>query len=130
MASHERWFYDDMKMEVVNSYKYLGISLTTKLIFTYACEEQVCRGRKAVINILSKLYKLGNFSLDVFFKLFDALVQPIVLYGAEIWGVDNSSYVKVKLHLFAMKKMLGVGMRTPNDLINGELGRFPICINA
>ena len=57
-------------------------------------------------------------------------MQPIVLYGAEIWGVDNSSYVKVKLHLFAMKKMLGVGMRTPNDLINGELGRFPIYINA
>ena len=57
-------------------------------------------------------------------------MQPIVLYGAEIWGVDNSSYVTEKLHLFAMKKMLGVGMRTPNDLINGELGRFPICINA
>ena len=53
---------------------------------------------------MSKLYKLGNFSFDVFFKLFDALVQPIVLYGADIWGVDNSSYVIEKLHLFAMKR--------------------------
>ena len=78
LASHERWFYDDTKKEVVNSYKYLGISLTTKLIFTYACEELVCRGNKAVIDILSKLYKLGKFSFDVFFKLFDAQVQPIV----------------------------------------------------
>ena len=51
-------------------------------------------------------------------------------YGTEILGVDNSSYVIEKLHLFAMKKMLGVGMRTPNDLINGELGRFSIYINA
>ena len=25
--------------------------------------------------------------------------------------------------------MLGVGMRTPNDIVNGELGRFPIYIN-
>ena len=57
-------------------------------------------------------------------------MQSTVLYGAEIWGVDNSSYVKEKLHLFAMKKMLGVGMRTPNDLINGKLRRFPIYINA
>ena len=80
LASHERWFYDDTKKEVVNSYKYLGISLTTKLSFTYACKELVCRGKKAVIHILSKLYKLGvgSFSFDVFFKLFDAQVQPIV----------------------------------------------------
>ena len=51
-------------------------------------------------------------------------------YGTEILGVDNSSYVIEKLHLSAMKKMVGVGMQTPNDLINGELGRFPISINA
>ena len=70
------------------------------------------------------------YKRQVFFKVFDAQVQPIVLYGAEIWGVDNSSYVIEKLHLLAMKKMLGVGMRTPNDLINGELGRFPIYNNA
>ena len=50
-------------------------------------------------------------------------MQPIVSYGAEIGGVHNSSYVIEKLHLFAMKKMLGVGMRTPNDLINGKLRR-------
>ena len=51
-------------------------------------------------------------------------MQPIVLCGAEIWGVDHSSYMIEKLHLFAMKKMLGVGMRTLNDLINVDLGRF------
>ena len=78
LASHERWFYDEMKMEVVNSYMYFGISFTTQLSFTFACEELVCLGKKAVINILSKLYKLGNVSFDVFFDLFDAQLQPIV----------------------------------------------------
>ena len=29
LASNERWFYDEMKMEVVNSYMYFGISFTT-----------------------------------------------------------------------------------------------------
>ena len=33
LASREMWFYDDMKMEVVNSYKYLGIYFTTKISF-------------------------------------------------------------------------------------------------
>ena len=64
------------------------------------------------------------------YSLFDAQVQPIVLYVAEIWGFEHTSYLMEKLHLSAMKKMVAVGMRTPKDLINGELGRFPIYFNA
>ena len=82
--SHEGWFYDDTKLEVVNSYQYLGIYFTTKLSFIYAREELVCRGKTAVVDILSKLYKVGNFSFDVFFRLFEAQVQPIVLYSVDI----------------------------------------------
>ena len=66
----------------------------------------------------------------VFSKLFDAQVQPIALYGAEIWGIGKPSRLIEKLHLFAMKKLLGVGMRTPNDLLSTELGRYTIYITA
>ena len=31
-----------------------------------------------------------------------------------------------KLHLFALKKFLGVAKQTPNDLVYGELNRYPI----
>jgi hypothetical protein len=61
----------------------------------------------------------------LFFKLFDAQAQSIVQYGAEIWGHEIE-----KLHLFAMKRFLPVERRTPNDLIYGELGRFPIYLNS
>ena len=63
-------------------------------------------------------------------KIFDAQVQPIVLYGAEIWGLDSSSSVIDNVHLFGLKRYLGVDRRTPNDLVYGEVGRFPIQINA
>ena len=33
-------------------------------------------------------------------------------------------------HLFGLKRYLGVDRRTPNDLVYGEVGRFPIQINA
>ena len=65
------------------------------------------RRKKAVVNILSRLYKLGIFSFDVFLKLFDAQLQPVVVYDTETWGVEHASYTIEKLHLFAMKKMLG-----------------------
>ena len=63
-------------------------------------------------------------------KIFDAEVQPIVLYGAEIWGLESCSSVIYNVHLFGLKRYLGVDRRTPNDLVYGEVGRFPIQINA
>ena len=39
-------------------------------------------------------------------------------------------YTLDKLHLFTMKEMVGAGMRTPNNMVNGELERFSIYINA
>ena len=34
------------------------------------------------------------------------------------------------VHLSGLKRYLGVDRRTPNDLVYGEVGRFPIQINA
>ena len=57
-------------------------------------------------------------------------MQPIVLYGAEIWRLESSSSVFDNVHLFGLKRYLGVDRRTPNDLVYGEVGRFSIQINA
>ena len=62
-------------------------------------------------------------------KLCDAQVQPIAQYGAELWGLDKAAVHTEKVHLFALKKFLGVHMRTPNDLVYGETGRYPIYVN-
>ena len=130
LAAREKWFYGDLEMKIVNSYKYLGVVFTTKLSLTYTCQELISRGKNAVLSIMKKLYKLEHCSLEIFFKLFDAQVQPIVQYGAEIWGIEASAPAIEKLHLFAMKKFLCVDKRTPNDLVYGELGRYPIYINS
>ena len=34
------------------------------------------------------------------------------------------------VHLFGLKRYLGVDRRTPNDLVYGEVGKVPIQINA
>ena len=117
-------------MSVVNLYKYLGIYFSTRISFSFACHDLVSRAKKALLNIMCKLYRINNNSLSVFLKFFDAHIQPIVQYGAEIWDLEGASLVIEKIHLFAMKRYLGVDMRTPNDLVYGELGRYPIYINS
>ena len=130
LGSRERWFLGNSNMQVVNAYKYLGIYFTTKLSFTAACNDLVSKAKNATFCLLRKLRELNVFSVKLFFKLFDAQIQPIALYGSEIWGLDTAAKNCEKVHLFAMKKLLGVEMRTPNDLVYAELNRFPILINA
>ena len=84
--------------------------LTTKLSFAYACQDLVSREGEAAVTICSKLHQLRRYSFDVFFKLLDTQVQPVVLYVAEIWGIEHSACIIEKLHSFAMKKMLDVGI--------------------
>ena len=65
--------------------------------------------------IMSKFYRINCSSINGFGgKIFDAKVQPIVLYGAEIWGLESSSSVIDNVHLFDLKHF-GVDRRTPND---------------
>ena len=100
-----------------------------KLSFTFACEDLCTRAKKAILCILHNMYKFQNDSCDVFMKLFDAQVKPIVLYGAEVWGLSKGPEIE-KIQLYALKRFLHVDKRTPNDIIYGETGRYPIYINA
>ena len=63
-------------------------------------------------------------------KLFDSQIQPMVLYGAEVWGLDAASLHVEKVHLFALKKFLGVSLKTPNNIVYGETNRYPLKITA
>ena len=130
LGARERWVYGDCMMKVVNSYKYLGICFSTRLSFYHACQDLVSRAKRALLCIMSKLYRIGCNSVNVFLKIFDTQVQPIVLYGAEIWGLESCSSMIDNVHLFGLKRYLGVDRRTPNDLVYGEVGRFPVQINA
>ena len=117
-------------MMAVNVYKYLGIYFTTRLSFVSACRDLASRAKNALVCVLQKLYLLNNNSLEVFLKLFDAQVQPIAQYGSELWGLDKAAIHIEKVNLYALKRFLGVDMKTPNDLVYGETDRFPITLNS
>ncbi|WP_419612590.1 hypothetical protein, partial [Thiolapillus sp.] len=130
LGARERWTYSGVVLPVVNVYKYLGIYFTTRLSFVSACKDLASRAKNALLCILKRLRMLNNNSVEVFLKLFDAQVQPIVQYGSELWGLDKAAVHIEKVHLFALKKFLALDMRTPNDLVYGETDRFPITLNS
>ena len=56
---------------------------------------------------MQRLRMLNNNSLELFLKPSDSQVQPITQYDAELWGLDIAAVHCEKVHLFALKKVLG-----------------------
>ena len=115
-GARERWTYNATVVPVVNAYKYLGILFSTKLRFVAACCDLTSKAKNALMCIMQRLRMLNNTSLELL-KLFDSQVQPMVMYDAELWGLDPAASQCEKVHLLALKMILGVEMRTPNDLV-------------
>ena len=130
LGRRENWKYGNLTMPVVNAYKYLGILFSTRLSFTAACKDLASRGKNALFHIMRKLYALDNNSFTLLMKLFDSQIQPMVLYGSELWGLDQAAVHCETVHTYALKRFLGVDRRTPNDLVYGETNRYPIHIKA
>jgi hypothetical protein len=129
LGKFEKWYFQGKELEVVNSYKYLGFTFTTKLSFEIALEEFAGRAKGKVVEIMKTMWSLGTLDINVFFKLFDAQVKPMLLYAAEIWGFVRFHVVEAP-HLFACKRFLNVSPRTPNTMVYGELGRYPLYIDS
>ena len=50
-------------------------------------------------------------------------------YGAGVWGVDADTTPIERIHLFALKRFLNTSLRTPNVMVYGETGRYPLFVN-
>jgi hypothetical protein len=129
LSAVERWSFSGQNVEVVNSYKYLGFLLTTKLSADCACEDSVGRAKGKVLDLMKTMWSLGYFDPSFFFQLFDAQVKSMLLYAAEIWGTLRLSIIE-SAHTFACKRLLGLSDKTPNHLVYGDTGRYPLYIDS
>ena len=127
IAAGGKWFYDGKEMEIVNSYKYLGFTLTTKLSNNSACEEYASKAKGKKIDLMKTMWSLGSQDTSLFFKLFDAQIKPMLLYALEMWGMLRLTAIETA-HLFACKRLLCVSNKTPNHMVYGDTGRYPLYI--
>ena len=75
------------------------------------------------------LWNIGCFDINIFFKLFDAQIVPVLLYGSELWGCFGCPNVE-KVHMYACKRILGLSSQSPNHMVYGELGRHHLSVLA
>ena len=68
----------------------LDFCLATMVTFIRLEKNWFIKPKKQIRNI--------NIPIDLQLKLFDALVYPILMYSAEIWGFENKNIIE-KIHL-------------------------------
>lgn len=138
--------YGNQTVECVNMYTYLGLELESSGLLVNAIKKLCEKGLKA----LYKLYRLTdlNYNIPTMLHIFDHTIVPILLYGAEVWGIDmakqkkrgetNNEYFEQHLdgnnisllELKFYKRLLHVRRNTPTIAVRGELGRHPLTIKA
>ena len=55
LGKNEKWFYKNQQLETVDSYKYLGFTLTPKLSDTKAYEDFAKRAEMKIFEILKTM---------------------------------------------------------------------------
>ena len=123
---NEKWTYSGEEIEIVNSFNYLGIVLTSGGAFVKATNILAGKALKAMNSLLS-ITRPMKIPTKIMFNLFDSFVVSILNYGCEIWGFSNATNIE-RVHRKFCKWHLNVKMSTSNLSLYGELGRFPLFI--
>ena len=119
-------YYNNIELEVVDSFKYLGIMFykngswnrTQKCLAEY--------GSFALHN-LNRLLQDMNLKTNEKFKLFDSLVSSVLGYAGEVWGFHGAPDIE-RLHTQFCRSILGVKKSTNLAALYSELGRKPLIV--
>ena len=123
---NEKWTHSGEEIEIVNSFNYLGIVLTSGGAFVKATNTLAGKALEAMNSLLS-ITRPMKIPTKIMFNLFDSFVVSILNYGCEIWGFSNATNIE-RVHRKFCKWHLNVKMSTSNLSLYGEIGRFPLFI--
>ena len=115
------------ELEIVHNFKYLGIIFNFNGAFKIGITELKKQASRAMFALISKCRKF-DLPIDIRLELFDSLVMPVMLYASEVWGGEHTGILET-LHLKFLKYTLRVKTSTCNNMVYGELGRFPLVID-
>ena len=100
----------------VDKYIYLGITLTEYMYLYFSITAKI------VSQAASPKFKtIGGMPFDVYSKLYDSVVWPVISYGVAIWGDQTYSCIEAVQNR-VMGFFLGVGKYTPTAGVHGEKG--------
>ena len=113
--------------EIVDKYKYLGLWCSNnKNIFVKNHSYLAEQARNAIFTIRNYSHNIGHLTPKVSLKVFQAQIEPILMYGSEVLFIGKEILDFDTIHLSFLKNMLGVKQQTTSVTIYGDTGRYPL----
>ena len=115
------WFINNENLEIVAKYKYLGIWFNWNCNFKDNMSCILTEANRSLYLLQTKIISLNITDFNVLHHLFSSLIKPIVLYGAEIWGlydIASLESILMKYYKFALR----VSPTSSNVAILSECG--------
>ena len=134
-------------IEQVDKYTYLGCIMTPSGSFKENNKYLYDKAMRALFSIKRELDSVthNNIPLNIYIKLFNYQVLPILLYSSECWGaylhksiskcgltdavLFKSKDIIEKLHTKFCKLILQMPKNATNIACKAELGRYPLLLN-
>ena len=130
---NQQFFLNTTALEHTKNYTYLGLNISSTGNFNKAVNDLREKARRAFYAIKRNI-KL-EIPIKTWLKILDAVIEPISLYGCEIWGpLANQEPGKwdkhqaETLHAELCKSILRTQRKTTNNACRAELGRYPLII--
>ena len=73
---------------------------------------------------------VGKVKGESFVRLLEALVESVLLYGAEVWGCGKQVGPLEQVHMRAARIFLGVGRQHPRVALHYEMRMMPLVWEA
>ena len=118
--------FNCIQVERVDKYKYLGVIINStkgsKMDIFASNADYLChQAWRAILSIHRKTKYISPLPLNIACHLYRSLVQPIMLYGSDVWGKSASVYASNdKLFNWFLWCTLGVKSSTSNLVTVGE----------
>ena len=128
-SRNERWFYNGTEIESVNAFTYVGVNFTCRLSLSKMAENMAIKAKKVLISLLMNLQDLQPLTYKTYFKFFDSKITPILLYGCELWGLEQMEQIE-RVQIYACKRFLNASLKSCNAAVMGDCGRYPIYITT
>lgn len=91
----------------------------------------IAKARGSMFATKRKLRKIVNLPPRIDTYVFQAVAEPILLYGCDVWGTSNKGTSSIdKLCLWYLRSVLKVKSSTSNTIVWGELGYIPPSIKC
>ena len=112
---------NDVKIDLTNTYKYLGVYFDEQLEFKENVTILSQAAGRALGSIINKYKRNNHMGFSTFTKLFESCVQPVMNYSSGVWGYSKFTQTD-KVQQLALRVFLGVHKFAPVAVLYGDSG--------